>query len=133
MEIGRQTLNIGEEALREIRQVISKEEGIVEPRQSRGKSLSNTELDERIQKFLDMLSPLEPQKRHQDVRATRLDNTCTWLLEDERYRRWWGSSTALGYDRVLCCYGIPGAGKTVIRFLAILLLCYKSGQWITEL
>jgi len=65
-----------------------------------------------------MLSPLEPQKRHQDVRATRLENTCTWLLEDERYRHWWGiDSTAPDNDRVLCCYGIPGAGKTVMRFV----------------
>jgi len=31
MEIGRQSLSVGEEALREIRQAISEEEGMVEP------------------------------------------------------------------------------------------------------
>jgi len=75
--------------------------------------------DERkIRKLLELLSPLEPQKRHQDVRSTRLENTGTWLLQHHQFQQW------LEYDavgkthsrRAFCCYGFPGAGKTVMRY-----------------
>ena len=56
------------------------------------------------------------------MRASRLENTGTWLLEDERYCHWQGNDSIVqDNDRVLCCYGIPGAGKTVIRLVANLL------------
>jgi len=79
-----------------------------------------TVLDEgKIWKLLELLSPLEPQKRHQDVRSTRLENTGTWLLQHHQFQQW------LAYDeaekthsiRAICCSGLPGAGKTVMRYV----------------
>ena len=67
-----------------------------------------------------MLSPLEPSKRHNDIKLTRVENTGTWLLQLQSFCNWSnGASTDLVQqtDRVFCCYGIPGAGKTVMRYL----------------
>ena len=67
--------------------------------------------------LLTMLTPLEPLKRHQDVKLPRTKNSGTWLLELESFCKWQkSSSTRDKSGRVFCCYGIPGAGKTVIRY-----------------
>ena len=67
---------------------------------------------EKIQMLKPFLSPLEPTKRHQDIKSNRIENTVgSWLLEDLRFIHWRdGTKTT-----PLCCYGIPGAGKTIIR------------------
>ena len=65
-------------------------------------------------KLLEMLGPLEPLKRHQDVRLPRTINTGTWLFRLEPFSEWRDSNTI--DSRVFCCYGIPGAGKTVIWY-----------------
>lgn len=63
------------------------------------------------------LSPLEPMKRHTDIQNTRLDNTGNWLLQHNRFEAWRdGRETG---NRILCCYGMPGAGKTVMRYVVI--------------
>jgi len=88
-----------------------------------------TVLDEKkILQLLDLLSPLEPQKRHQDVRSTRLKNTGTWLLQHHRFQKWLESDGTgeTHSDRILCCYGLPGAGKTVMRYVFILPLIMKK-------
>ena len=74
-----------------------------------------TSIDEQL---LQLLSPLEPLKRHADVKAMRLENTGTWLLELECFRTWCDikSTDQDGSERILCCYGMPGAGKTMIRY-----------------
>lgn len=74
-------------------------------------------VDDKVQKLLQLLSPLEPQKRHQDVRASRLEGTGTWLLNHERFLQWAEGPTQEPSDRILSCSGIPGAGKTVIRYV----------------
>jgi len=66
-------------------------------------------------KILDWLSPLQPQKRHQDVQSMRLNNTGGWLLNDKRFMAWCTREQGLEpEDRMLCCYGMPGAGKTIM-------------------
>ena len=65
--------------------------------------------------LLEILTPLEPLKRHQDVKLPRSINTGTWLLKLESFNNWRNSSIIEESRRVFCCYGIPGAGKTVIR------------------
>ncbi|KAF8476787.1 hypothetical protein BDZ91DRAFT_646461, partial [Kalaharituber pfeilii] len=65
------------------------------------------------------LSPLEPQKRHQDVRATRLENTGNWFLQRREFQMWLNSTGDQPREFVLGCYGMPGAGKTVISSLVI--------------
>jgi len=60
------------------------------------------------------LSPLDPMRRHQDVRTDRLDGVGNWLLETNEFREW--RSNEGGADKaVLFCYGNPGAGKTYLR------------------
>ena len=66
--------------------------------------------------LLTTLTPLEPLKRHQDVRLPRTENTGKWLLTLEPFYKWRDSNTMEENDYVFCCYGIPGAGKTVIWY-----------------
>jgi hypothetical protein len=69
------------------------------------------------EEILKWLSPLEPRKRHQDVRASRLEDTGNWLLEMAQFETWRdGDSQSVN---PLCCYGAPGAGKTVIWYIIL--------------
>jgi len=62
--------------------------------------------------LLSWLSPLEPHKRHQDVRIRRYDGIGDWLLEIPEFKRWRN-----GHDGSSTLYvsGAPGAGKTYLR------------------
>jgi len=60
------------------------------------------------------LSPLDPRRRHQDVRTNRLDGVGNWFLETGEFQVWRGGEG--GADKaVLFCYGNPGVGKTFLR------------------
>jgi len=60
------------------------------------------------------LSPLEPRRRHQDVRIDKLDGVGNWMLETSEFREW--RSNENGADKaVLFCCGDPGVGKTYLR------------------
>ena len=72
-----------------------------------------TSVDDWILGLLATLSPLEPLKRHQDVKLRRTKNTSTWLLELEPFSRWRDGNAMEERGHVFCCYGMPGAGKTV--------------------
>ena len=63
-----------------------------------------------------MLTPLEPLKRHQDVKLPRTENAGTWLLKLESLCQWRDNDTLEENGNVVCCYGIPGAGKTVLWY-----------------
>ena len=64
--------------------------------------------------IMQWLSPLDPRRRHQDVRTDRLDGVGNWLLETNEFRLW--RSNAGGEDKtVLFCCGDPGVGKTYLR------------------
>ena len=66
-----------------------------------------------------MLTQLEPLKRHQDVKSPRSEGAGLWLLNLESFIEWKNTNIIEESSRVFCCYGIPGAGKTVIRYVAI--------------
>ena len=71
--------------------------------------------DERS-KILAWLSPLEPQIRHQDIRARRVGGVGDWVFQTEEYRNWFGGIRGGRSDgAALFCYGGPGVGKTYIR------------------
>ena len=72
--------------------------------------------DHSTPELLRMLTPLEPLKRHEDVKLPRSENAGTWLLRLESFIKWRDSQTIEDNGHVFCCYGIPGAGKTVIRY-----------------
>ncbi|RPB26204.1 hypothetical protein L211DRAFT_804942, partial [Terfezia boudieri ATCC MYA-4762] len=77
--------------------------------------------EERVRKLLEMLSPLEPPKRHKDLQTKRSMKSVLGLLEHERFRMWQDSSmhTENTSNRILQCYGIPGAGKTMASSMVI--------------
>jgi len=67
-------------------------------------------------KILAWLSPLEPQLKHQDIRAHRVEDVGYWLLRKEEYRNWFDGIRGGEPDNsALFCYGAPGVGKTYIR------------------
>ena len=63
------------------------------------------------------------------MRNVRVKGTGNWLLQEEKFRGWLsvgGDTPTTALDNVstdvaaqgsqiLCCYGMPGAGKTVLR------------------
>jgi len=64
--------------------------------------------------IMQWLSPLDPRKRHQDVRTDRFDSVGSLFLESREFREW--RSGEGGADKgVLFCYGNPGVGKTFLR------------------
>ncbi|KAF8421792.1 hypothetical protein EV426DRAFT_189114 [Tirmania nivea] len=84
------------------------------------KEIFKYNLDVKDKQLLQLLSTLEPFKRHADIRSIRFENTGTWLLELECFHKW---CDLQGSERILCCYAIPGAGKTLISSLVIDHLC----------
>ncbi|KAI5817800.1 hypothetical protein BZA77DRAFT_365727, partial [Pyronema omphalodes] len=71
--------------------------------------------DDEIRQILSWISPLEPYKRHQDIRQKRLENTGDWFLHEPEFQAWRNSESVDGNDSsVLVCSGIPGAGKSVM-------------------
>ncbi|KAI5804821.1 hypothetical protein DFH27DRAFT_480805, partial [Peziza echinospora] len=70
--------------------------------------------------LLKILSPLEPIKRHQEICRSRLNNSGTWFTEGEQFLSWIQSGSDIDpINRMLCCYGDPGAGKTVMSSIVI--------------
>jgi len=73
-----------------------------------------TETDAEGNQILQWLSPLEPQQRHQAVRADRLHGVGAWALETNEFIKWRDAEGG-GVEQVLFCYGNPGVGKTYVR------------------
>ncbi|KNG86035.1 putative ankyrin repeat domain protein [Aspergillus nomiae NRRL 13137] len=62
------------------------------------------------------LSPLSPSARHLENQKRRAEDTGRWIFEDPNFLNW--SSERPGF-RTLCCYGDPGAGKTIVSSIVI--------------
>ena len=76
---------------------------------------SRTVADEKS-KILAWLSPLEPQIRHQEIRARRVNEVGEWLFQTKEYRNSFDGTSGDESDcAVLFCCGGPGVGKTYIR------------------
>ena len=79
------------------------------------KIVHTTIADDRAQ-VLQWLSSLEPQKRHQHLRESRLGGVGQWIFQTGEFRRW---NTGTGKDgsahSVLFGHGDPGVGKTHLR------------------
>lgn len=74
------------------------------------------QIDDRSSKVLEWLSPLDPQRKHDEIRSRRMQNSGLWLLESTEYETWCNDNNS---PRILWCRGIPGAGKTIISSLII--------------
>jgi len=73
-----------------------------------------TGLDDEGRQILQWLSPLEPQQRHQGVRADRVEGVGSWVLETSEFRKWRDAEDGC-VEQVLFCEGNPGVGKTHVR------------------
>ena len=83
--------------------------------QTQGILKSPITIDHRVLKLVEMLTQLEPLQRHQEVKLSR---TGLWLPKLESFIEWRNRNTIEENGNVFCCYGKPGAGKTVIRYEA---------------
>jgi len=79
----------------------------------------NVGIEEESLKIQEWLSPLQPDKRHQDVKNSRLDGVGEWVLRSCEFESWCGNKDGSGNPAVLC-YGGQGVGKTYIRYKSIL-------------
>jgi uncharacterized membrane-anchored protein YjiN (DUF445 family) len=59
------------------------------------------------------LTPLNSSARHSDYQKARAENTGLWLLQHAEFQNW-SSDQFTGTMQVLCCFGDPGVGKTVL-------------------
>jgi len=76
------------------------------------KVVNTTIADDKAQ-VLQWLSSLEPQKRHQHLRESRLEGVGEWIFRTSEFQRWnAGDGSA---HSVLFCHGDPGVGKTHLR------------------
>ena len=74
---------------------------------------------DRKREILEWLSSLEPQggqqdKRHQDVRHSRVGGIGDWVLETDEFLKWRDCEDESVNPTLFCCGG-PGAGKTYLR------------------
>lgn len=67
-----------------------------------------------MEKMLQWISPLNPQQRHQDIKSERLEGTGGWFLENPDFQKWCNSQNEESSMSIFACYGIPGAGKSII-------------------
>lgn len=63
------------------------------------------------QDLLEWLSVINVQAQHNKIQGARTQNTGSWFLKDEAFRRWQGDRAD---SHLLWCHGLPGSGKTVL-------------------
>ena len=51
---------------------------------------NNNPMAEEKSQIMAWISPLEPQRRHKDIRSRRVNEVGDWLLQTEEYRNWFG-------------------------------------------
>jgi len=78
----------------------------------------NVGIDEESLQIQAWLSPLEPHKRHQDVRNRRLDGVGEWVLRRSEFESW-RKGRDCSVNPTLLCYGGQGVGKTYIRYKSV--------------
>ncbi|KAF8467374.1 hypothetical protein BDZ91DRAFT_680549, partial [Kalaharituber pfeilii] len=72
--------------------------------------------------ILTWLSPLQFERKQNDLWNRHEEETGLWLLVQEQYQKWRDESTA---TRTLYCLGNPGAGKSILASIAINDLCQR--------
>jgi hypothetical protein len=65
------------------------------------------------EELLSLISSLQPERRHVDVKAKRSKGTGAWFLNTPAFAAW--SAFADGQDyHALLSFGAPGAGKSIL-------------------
>ncbi|KAI5814530.1 hypothetical protein BZA77DRAFT_345631 [Pyronema omphalodes] len=76
--------------------------------------------DEELKEILQWISPLDPLKRHEDLKSKRFEGTGAWFLKSPKFVTWCHRTASdEGFNPILACYGDPGAGKSVMSTLVI--------------
>ncbi|KAI9686290.1 MAG: hypothetical protein M1822_003946 [Bathelium mastoideum] len=71
-----------------------------------------------FQASMEWLSTTDFPAQQREIISRRQDGTAQWFLDSVKFKRW-----LQGPNEILWCYGIPGAGKTMIAAVAIEYLC----------
>ncbi|KAJ7266730.1 ankyrin repeat domain-containing protein [Mycena rebaudengoi] len=72
-------------------------------------------------RIIEWISLLNFFQRHEDISCARQEGTCLWLLEEAKFKDW-----VSGAGAIFWCYGMPGAGKTVLSSTVVNYLWEKS-------
>ncbi|KAJ7266837.1 ankyrin repeat-containing domain protein [Mycena rebaudengoi] len=72
-------------------------------------------------KIIEWMSLLNFFQRHADISCARQEGTGLWLLEEAKFKDWVSRTGATFW-----CYGMPGAGKTVLSSTVVDYLREKS-------
>jgi len=75
----------------------------------------NVGIEEESLRIQEWLSPLQPHKRHRDVKNSRLESIGEWVLRRSEFESWCKSQDG-SVNPTLLCYGSQGVGKTYIRY-----------------
>jgi hypothetical protein len=90
--------------------------------------------EEELDKLLQWISPLEPQKRHHYIKSNRFENAGNWFLKTPEFDTWCnGDGSSEGFSPLLACYGIPGTGKSVLRSVVISVCFLKLEIYMTQI
>jgi hypothetical protein len=77
---------------------------------------------------MQWISPLEPCKRHEDIKSKWLKDTGNWFLESTDFKAWCDGDVSIkNFNPILACYGIPGAGKSIMWYVS-----FQSWQGMTR-
>ncbi|KAK0616623.1 hypothetical protein B0T14DRAFT_250364 [Immersiella caudata] len=72
-------------------------------------ALEDIDVDKEVE-ILEWISLVEYPKHHEEVKKSRVEDTCEWLLRDQRFLDWENSASSA----VLWLRGDPGTGKTFL-------------------
>ncbi|KAJ7278147.1 ankyrin repeat domain-containing protein [Mycena rebaudengoi] len=82
--------------------------------QQQQKNHERAETAEERKLIIEWISLLNFFQRHDDISCARQEGTGLWLLEEAKFKDW-----VSGTGAIFWCYGMPGAGKTVLSSAAV--------------
>ena len=82
--------------------------------EKQARSLDEESRSRKRDDVLAWLSPLNHEQKHDHIRKPHIHGTGEWLLQMNEYKYWRDEPQAT--SNVLCCYGIQGAGKSVLAY-----------------
>ena len=77
-------------------------------------SVQNVQNLQQYDILMRWLSPIDFSAQQYDIISQRQEGTGQWFLESPKFKSW-----LQGPDKTLFCFGMPGAGKTIIAAVAI--------------
>ncbi|KAJ7278156.1 hypothetical protein C8J57DRAFT_1576421 [Mycena rebaudengoi] len=89
--------------------------------QQQQRTQERAEMAEERKSIIEWISLLNFFQRHDDISRARQEGTGLWLLEEAKFKNWVSEGGANFW-----CYGMPGAGKTVLLSAVVDYLREKS-------